>query len=120
MPVNMCISIFFAHNTPICVDFGKGEYGYVRNNDTYHYECIIMNVCSFNLFHIKHRIQTYNHGVTAGIRLSVQKRNMPLHFVQFDYRKISDIRRTKSQDLNESHLVLQSSLPDPAGVKSRM
>ena len=38
------------------------------------------------------------------------------------YRKISNIRRTKSQNLNDSHLVLKSSLPNPLkpGVKSRM
>ena len=38
------------------------------------------------------------------------------------YRKISNIRRTNSQNLNDSHLVLQSSLPNPLkpGVKSRM
>ena len=38
------------------------------------------------------------------------------------YRKISDIRRTKSQNLNVSRLVLQLSLPNPMkpGVKSRM
>ena len=38
------------------------------------------------------------------------------------YRKLSNIRRTKSQNLNDSHLVLKSSLPNPLkpGVKSRM
>ena len=38
------------------------------------------------------------------------------------YRKVSNIRRTKSQNLNDSHLVLKSSLPNPLkpGVKSRM
>ena len=40
---------------------------------------------------------------------------------QTDYRKIFHIRRTKSQNLNDSHLVLMSSLPNPLkpGVKSR-
>ena len=39
-----------------------------------------------------------------------------------NYRKISNIRRTKSQNLNDSHLVLKSSLPNPfkPGVKSIM
>ena len=39
-----------------------------------------------------------------------------------DYRKISDIRRTKYQNLNDSRLILQLSLPNPLtpGVKSRM
>ena len=39
-----------------------------------------------------------------------------------DYRKVSNIRRTESQYLNDSHLVLQSSLPNPMkpGVKLRM
>ena len=38
------------------------------------------------------------------------------------YRKISNRRRTKSQNFNDSDLVLQSSLPNPLkpGVKSRM
>ena len=38
------------------------------------------------------------------------------------YRKISNIRRTKSQTLNVSRLVLQLSLPNPMkpGVKSKM
>ena len=38
------------------------------------------------------------------------------------YRKSSNIRRTKFQNLNESHLVLKSSLPNPLkpGVQSRM
>ena len=38
------------------------------------------------------------------------------------YRKISNIRRTKSLNLNVSRLVLQLSLPNPMkpGVKSRM
>ena len=37
------------------------------------------------------------------------------------YRKISNIRRTKSQNLNDAHLVLKSSLPNPLKpcVKSR-
>ena len=41
---------------------------------------------------------------------------------KFDYRKICNIRRTKSPNLNVSRLVLQLSLPNPMkpGVKSRM
>ena len=50
------------------------------------------------------------------------------HFVQasmcleIDYRKISNISHTKSQNLNDSRLVFQLSLPNPLkpGVKSRM
>ena len=39
-----------------------------------------------------------------------------------DYRKLSNIRRTQSPNLNVSRLVLQLSLPNPMkpGVKSRM
>ena len=39
-----------------------------------------------------------------------------------NYRKISNIRCTKSQNLNDSHLVLTLSLPNPLkpDVKSRM
>ena len=38
------------------------------------------------------------------------------------YRKVSNISGTKSQNLNDSHLVLKSPLPNPLkqGVKSRM
>ena len=38
------------------------------------------------------------------------------------YRKVSNIRRTKSQNLYDSHLVLKSPLPNPLkpGVTSRM
>ena len=40
----------------------------------------------------------------------------------FKYRQISNISRTKSQNLNVSRIVLQLSLPNPLkpGVKSRM
>ena len=39
-----------------------------------------------------------------------------------EYRKLSNIRRTKSQNLNDSRLVLQLPLSNPLepGVKSRM
>ena len=39
-----------------------------------------------------------------------------------NYRQISNIRRTKSEHLDVSRLVLQLSLPNPlkAGIKSRM
>ena len=42
--------------------------------------------------------------------------------MKYEYHKISNIRGTKSQILNVSHLVLQLSLPNPlkSGVKSRM
>ena len=41
---------------------------------------------------------------------------------QGSYRKVSNIRHTQSQNLNDFHLVLQSSLPNPLkpGAKSRM
>ena len=41
---------------------------------------------------------------------------------KFYYRKVSNIRRTKSPNLTASRLVLQLSLPNPKkpGVKSRM
>ena len=40
----------------------------------------------------------------------------------YNYRKIYNIRRTKSQNLSDSHLVLQSPLPNPLkpGIKSIM
>ena len=47
---------------------------------------------------------------------------VPLQLAEIYYRNISNIRRLKYQNLNDSHLVLQSSLPSPLrpGVKSRM
>ena len=45
-----------------------------------------------------------------------------LHCVTNEYRKLFDIRRSKSQNLHESRLVLQLSLPNPLkpGAKSRL
>ena len=45
--------------------------------------------------------------------------NIPIYLC---YRKVSNIRRTKSQDLNDSHFILKSSLANPLkpGDKSRM
>ena len=47
---------------------------------------------------------------------------MHLETLELYYRKISNIGRTKSPNLNVSRLVLQLSLPNPIkpGVKSRM
>ena len=52
-------------------------------------------------------------------RISIDQ--LPLH-LSYVYHKTSNIRRTKSQNLNDPHLVLQLSLPNPMkpGVKSRM
>ena len=51
----------------------------------------------------------------------IQSQSMELP-CRITYRKISYISLTKSQNLNDSHLVLQSSLPNPLkpGVKLRM
>ena len=45
-----------------------------------------------------------------------------VHIIYKDYRKISNISRTKSPNLDVFRLVLQLSLPNPMkpGVKSRM
>ena len=45
-----------------------------------------------------------------------------LTFAILDYRKISNIRRTQNQNLNDSRLIMQLPLPNPfkPGVKSRM
>ena len=44
------------------------------------------------------------------------------HYPYANYCKIFNIRRTKPQNLNDSRLILQLSLPNPLkpGVKSRM
>ena len=43
-------------------------------------------------------------------------------FIDDTYRKVSNIRHTKSQNLNASRLILELSLPNPLkpGVKLRM
>ena len=48
--------------------------------------------------------------------------NLFLGNMKYLYRKISNIIRTNSQNVNDSCLVLQLSLPNPVkpGVKSRM
>ena len=38
---------------------------------------------------------------------------MPEHSLTPNYRKVSSIRCTKSQNLNDSRLVLQLSVPNP-------
>ena len=47
---------------------------------------------------------------------------IPATSILYDYCKISNIRHTKSPNLNVSRLVLQFSVPNPmkSGVKSRM
>ena len=68
----------------------------------------MMTQCGFHFFLIH---QTYSIAVTW-------------HYLGWYgiYRKVSNIRRTKSQDLNDSRLVLQLSLPNSLklGVKSGM
>ena len=56
----------------------------------------------------------------ANIRFTENTVNIESHTMI--YRKVSNIRRTKSQKLNDSRLVFQLSLPNPLkpGVKSRM
>ena len=48
--------------------------------------------------------------------------NLWLHSEMDMYRQVSNIRRTKSQHLKDSHTVLRLSLPNPLkpDVKSRM
>ena len=67
------------------------------------------------------------HEVVIKIRHAKMVTKLLTHWPQRDatvinYRKISNITRTKSQNLNDSHLVLELFLPNPLklGVKSRM
>ena len=55
-------------------------------------------------------------------KYSVQRRFFSLAFNDFEYREVSNIRRTKCQNLNDSCLVLQLSVPNPLkpSVKSIM
>ena len=77
-------------------------------------------LCIFSYFHpyLQFLSQQVKHILHVNKRLldhsGTRKINM--------YRIVSNIRRTKSQNLNDSHLVLKSSLPNPLkpGVKSRM
>ena len=66
-----------------------------------------------NIVHNKYELHLSNLGIKyTGTFMSLQ----------FMYRKVSNIRRTKSQNLNASRLILQLSLPTPLkpGVKLRM
>ena len=57
------------------------------------------------------------HGKMSELIIAMQCGPVPIHT-----RKISNIRRTKSETLNDYRLVVQLSLPNPMkpGVKSRM
>ena len=60
---------------------------------------------------------------TISIQYITEGRMFYIHGTQeTKYRKISNIIRIKAQNLNDSHLVLKSSLPNSLkpGVKSRM
>ena len=52
----------------------------------------------------------------------IQQESFTVNDVKDMYRKVSNIRRTISQNLNDSRLVLQWYLPNPlkSGVESRM
>ena len=54
--------------------------------------------------------------------LSLHKHGNQQNCYYVNYHKISNIRRTESQHLNDSHLVLQLSVPNPLkpGAKPRM
>ena len=60
--------------------------------------------------------------MTLGLQVKVWFVTSDTHVCSRDYRKISNIRRTKSPNLDVSSLVVQLSYPNPMkpGVKSRM
>ena len=68
---------------------------------------------------IKINTAAYVYGVSNDINYPCARTHVPVHD---NYNKITDMRRTKSKNLNDSHLVLKSSLPNPLkpGVKPRM
>ena len=80
--------------------------------------------------HMRHSARLVNyHGVDIYGHWSLTESNIfqtgpghVSHLKVWMYRTISNIRRTKSQNLNDSCLVMQLSLPNPlkSGVKSRM
>ena len=59
---------------------------------------------------------------TMDLAPHVANQQQPWYWIFKKYRKTSNISRTKSQNLNDSRLILQFSLPHPLkpGVKSRM
>ena len=65
------------------------------------------------------RINSYDFITWTNIYKILQEQNSDKERI---YRKISNIRHTNPQNVNDSRLVLQLSLPNPLkpGVKSRM
>ena len=68
-----------------------------------------------------HMIMSW-HGNTLPISITFDGYPLVTSGDVHDYRKISNIRRTKSLNFNVSRLVLQLTLPNPMkpGIKSRM
>ena len=97
------------------------------------YDTLVMTVAvDFHQYrHVSLQLKSWNHLFWPQLLLfqSFHNRtlcaNSPVFQIfegQFTYRKVSNIRRTKSPILNDSRLVLQLSLPNPLklGIKSRM
>ena len=98
-------------STPVCVNFklrpGSGE----------------MHICPFDFGALVHW-NAYNTHNNRLIIVDQAEKNLQTdaRMYPYTYRKVSNIRRTKSKNLNDSRIVLQLSLPSrlKPGVKSRM
>ena len=77
----------------------------------------------YNMYKVKNKKSEADELSLLSKPVSAQWTNRTLSVMKVSkYRKISNIRRTKFQNVNVSHLVLQSSLPNPLkpGVKQIM
>ena len=85
-----------------------------------HKLCPILLCCHYAWFFCCYEMLSwYNSSLNHVMACSLM---VALSYQLYQYRKISNIRRTKSPNLNVSRLFLQLSLPNPMkpGVKSRM
>ena len=78
---------------------------------------ILLDIWQWSFVHLYNSRVSYSYTTSESgpiVCIGIVKKEM--------YRKISNIRRTKSPNLTASRLVLQLSLPNPMkpGVKSRM
>ena len=139
-----CISLYYLDITFVWIQIAYKLYiegqSVVQSNPTYPETSISARIFSgvdfSTVFHVELwyaiAVSITAPGITSHRWITLTNRSVIGDFcVLFDvspnnllskYRKVSNIRRTKSQNWNDSHLVLKSSLPNPLklGVKSRI
>ena len=117
---NLLCNFFHAH-------MGRWVYSYIH---VHVYTChgfycqIAFPETLFNIIFVQSRGHCLSCIYTSWYKpgLSLHKHGNQQNCYYVNYHKISNIRRTESQHLNDSHLVLQLSVPNPLkpGAKPRM